>query len=358
MTTRERFYKVLHWQTPDRVPNMDFGYWTETIARWHKEGLPTHVRTGEDVERYVGLEGVEMIPYITVRNGLYPSFKRKVLGDKGEYRLIRDGEGNICRVPKKGTTIPQYVRFGLQSREDWEVYKKRLDYTDPGRIGDIKKEVAEAHAAGLPVRFNAGSLYGWLRNWMGVENLSIAILTEKKWVEEMMEHLTEMTIYLIEKTLPGLEVDVAWWWEDMCYNRGPLISPKLFKELMVPRYRRITDTLRKYGIDTNILDCDGNIHELVPGWLEGGINVMFPIESAHTDVMKLRKEFGKDVLLIGAVDKRALIKGKEAIDRELARLRPLVEQGGYIPTVDHRVPADVTFDNYLYYVERKREMLG
>ena len=258
---------------------------------------------------------------------------------------------------KKGTTIPQYVRFGLRTREDWEVYKKHLDYTDPGRIGDIKKEVAEAHAAGLPVRFNAGSLYGWLRNWMGVEDFSITILTEKKWVEEMMEHLTEMTIYLIEKTLPGLEVDVAWWWEDMCYNRGPLISPKLFKELMVPRYRRITDTLRKYGIDTNILDCDGNIHELVPGWLEGGINVMFPIESAHTDVMKLRKEFGKDVLLIGAVDKRALVKGKEAIDEELARLRPLVEKGGYIPTVDHRVPADVSFDNYLYYVEKKRELL-
>jgi uroporphyrinogen-III decarboxylase len=167
-----------------------------------------------------------------------------------------------------------------------------------------------------------------------------------------------MTLYLIEKTLPGLDVDVAWWWEDMCYNRGPLISPKLFKELMVPRYRRITDTLRKHGIDINILDCDGNIHELVPGWLEGGINVMFPIESAHTDVMKLREEFGKDVLLIGAVDKRALIKGREAIDQELARLQPLVEKGGYIPTVDHRVPADVTFDHYLYYVEKKREMLG
>jgi len=61
--------------------------------------------------------------------------------------------------------------------------------------------------------------------------------------------------------------------------------------------------------------------------------------------------------LMGGVNKLELIKGKEAIDRELERIQPLIEQGGYIPTVDHRVPADVSFENYLYYLERKKEML-
>ncbi len=359
MTTRERFNRVLHWQTPDRLPNVDFGYWDETIVLWHEQGLPPHVKTNEDVERYLGLEGVEIIPWLPVHVGLFPPFEAKVLGEEGEYNIVQDGEGNITKVPKSGaTTMPFFVKYGLETREDWLKYKERLDYSDPARIyGDVQEAVQKAHAAGMPIRFNAGSLYGWIRNWMGVENLSIAILTDKKWVEEMMEHLTEQTIYLIEKVFPGLDVDLAWWWEDMCYNRGPLISPKLFNELMVPRYRRVTETLRKYDVDINVLDCDGNIHELVPGWLEGGINVMFPIESAHTDVMRLRREFGKDLLLIGAVDKRALIQGGRAIDEELARLRPLAEEGGYIPSVDHRVPADVSFKNYLYYLERKKEVL-
>ena len=84
---------------------------------------------------------------------------------------------------------------------------------------------------------------------------------------------------------------------------------------------------------------------------------MFPIESVHTDPVRLRQEYDGDILLMGGVNKVQLAKGKEAIDEELKRLRPLVEKGGYIPTVDHRVPPDVSFENYLYYLEKKKEIL-
>jgi hypothetical protein len=151
-------------------------------------------------------------------------------------------------------------------------------------------------------------------------------------------------------------VDLAWWWEDMCYNRGPLISPRIFRDLMVPRYHRITEALRMRGIEINVLDCDGRINELVPGWLEAGINCMFPLEVAHTDAYALRSEF-PSVLLLGGVDKIALIAGKQAIDAEMKRLRPLVDLGRYVPCVDHRVPPDVTYDNYLYYLEAKERLL-
>jgi Uroporphyrinogen decarboxylase (URO-D) len=359
MNTRERFNNVLHWQKPDRIPIMDFGYWGETILEWHKQGLPHDIQTGKQLEQHLGLEGTENIAYVPVRNGLFPSFEREVLEEQGNKLLIRDDEGNTCRVLKDREGMSQYVSYGLETREDWEVYKReRLDCTLPQRIGDVQKAVAEAHDAGMPVLFNAGSLYGYLRNWMGLENFSIALMTEIEWVEEMMEHLTQMTLYLIEKALPGADIDVAWWWEDMCFNKGPLLSPKLFEELMVPRYQRITDALKKQGIDVNVLDCDGNIHELVPGWLRGGINCMFPLESLHTDVLELRKQYGHDLLLFGGVNKIPLAKGREAIDKELQRLRPLVEEGGYIPTVDHRVPPDVSYENYLYYIEKKREMFG
>ncbi len=358
MTTRERFNKVMHWQRPDRVPNMDFGYWDDTIVAWHSQGLPEDVKTNEDVERYLGLEGTDSIPTLPVINGLHPRFECKVLEDKGERQIIRNDEGTICEVFKSRSSIPRFIKYGMETREDWEVYKReRLDYTREDRIGDVASVVREARESGMPLRFTAGSLYGWLRNWMGLENFSIAIKTEREWVEEMMEHLTEMTLYLIERALPGLEVDVAWWWEDMCYRGGPLLSPRDFHELMVPRYKRITDALRKHNVDVNVLDCDGQIYKLVPGWIEGGINCMFPIEVAHTDPIRLREEHGENVLLLGGVNKVELAKGKEAIDQEMARLRPLVERGGYIPTVDHRVPPDVSFANYLYYVEKKKEVL-
>jgi uroporphyrinogen decarboxylase len=182
-------------------------------------------------------------------------------------------------------------------------------------------------------------------------------MTDRVWVDEMMDHLTDLTLAMIARAIPDASVDVVWWWEDMCYNKGPLMSPRMFREMLVPRYRKITGAMRKHGVSINVLDCDGRIHELVPGWLEAGINCMFPLEAAHTDAYRLRAEFGDRILLFGGVDKRALIGGRDAIDREIARLMPLVEQGRYIPCVDHRVPPDVTFPNYLYYLERKETLL-
>ena len=337
---------------------MDFGYWSETIDIWHKQGLPENIKDSRDVERYVGLEGAEIIPWVPIINGLYPTFKYKILEDKGETQIIQDGSNSICEMSKKNSSIPRYIKFGLETRKDWEIFKnEHLDYRRPDRIGDVKKAVEEAHAAGMPVRIDAGSLYGWLRTWMGLENISIAIMTDRGWVEEMMEHLTQMTLYLLEKVMPGLEVDSAWWWEDMCYNHGPLCSPQVFEELMVPRYKRITEVLKKYGVTVNVLDCDGQIYELVDGWLRGGINCMFPIEAAHTDPLVLRKKYSRKLLLFGGVDKVKIAQGKKTIDKEMEKLRPLVEDGGFIPCFDHRVPPDVSFANYKYYLEKKKQIL-
>jgi hypothetical protein len=358
MTVREQLLAVFRGQTPGRIPDVEFGYWSETLTSWHRQGLPTSVVTDAAAEVHFGLDGVTLFQELPLRNGLFPAFQRTLLSKDGDRELIMDEEGNTCEVISGASTIPRYVRFGLETRQDWERLKQeRLNPHEAGRVGDLDSAVLAAAEHGRPVFFHAGSLYGWLRNWMGVEGFSVAVMTDRPWIEEMMDHLTELTLDLINRALPSQGVDLGWWWEDMCYNRGPLLSPRLFEELMVPRYERITRALRGHGIEINVLDCDGRIHELAPGWLESGINCMFPLEAAHTDAFRLRREL-PSVLLMGGVDKRALIAGREAIDAEMRRLRPLIEQGRYIPCVDHRVPPDVTHSNYCYYLEVKRRLLG
>ena len=132
------------------------------------------------------------------------------------------------------------------------------------------------------------------------------------------------------------------------------------RKWLTPRYKKITDLLRaSTAASSRIVDCDGNINCVVERWLEGGVNIMFPLEiRGGTDPYWMREKFGHDVLLMGGVDKTQLIAGKEAIDKEIERITPLVEQGGYIPHVDHRCPPDVTYENYLYYLKRKREAFG
>jgi Uroporphyrinogen decarboxylase (URO-D) len=358
MTTRERLTRVFSGLHPDRIPNVEFGYWEETITRWHSEGLPSYCTSDSSVERHLGLEGVTIFAELPVRNGLFPPFERKVIHEEADRRTIVDEEGNLCEVIAGHSSIPRYIQYGLRTRDDWEKLKgERLDPDTDGRIGDLFSMVSAARQTGKPIFFNAGSLYGWLRNWMGLEGLSVALMTDRTWVEEMMDHLTGLTLTLIERASTHLSGDLAWWWEDMCYNHGPLISPRLFHEMMIPRYRLVTGALRTCGIDINVIDCDGRIHELVPGWLEAGINCMFPLEAAHTDAFRLREEFGDRILLMGGMNKLALIAGRESIDREIERLSRLALQGRFIPCLDHRVPPDVSFENYLYYLEKKEDLL-
>jgi uroporphyrinogen decarboxylase len=149
-------------------------------------------------------------------------------------------------------------------------------------------------------------------------------------------------------------------WEDMAYNRGPLMSPQHFKRFLAPHYRRISDLLHKFGVDVIYLDCDGKIDELIPLWLDAGINCMYPIEVGtwNGDALGFRKKFGKDLLMMGGFDKHLLVQGKQHIEAEVYRLLPLVDQGGFIPFPDHRVPPDVPYDNYLYFIGLARNVWG
>jgi uroporphyrinogen decarboxylase len=128
----------------------------------------------------------------------------------------------------------------------------------------------------------------------------------------------------------------------------------------VPQYRRLVDLLHSYGVDVVFLDCDGYIEQLMPLWLDAGVNCMFPIEIGTwgADPVRYREEYGKDLLMIGGFDKRILAADKAEIEAEVRRLAPLVDQGGYIGLCDHRVPPDVPLEHYLHYVKCVREIWG
>ena len=188
----------------------------------------------------------------------------------------------------------------------------------------------------------------------------MAIALDPEWVEEMMDHLLAIYIAAVERLIAdGVQVDISGWWEDMCYNTGPLISPGMFADFMVPRYKQVTDLLRQHGVDRAIVDSDGNIHKLAPLWYEAGINILMPCEAAHTDTLTLRRENpADDLFLRGGVDKRALAKGRDAIDAELERISQVMDLGNFFPHVDHLVPPDVSYADYMYYREKKQKLLG
>jgi len=361
MNSRERFLGVLNYSRVDRVSDLEMGFWEGTLARWRQEGMPESVVDQDSASEHFGFERQEMVnvDYFAIPPLGVSNTGEGVLREDGDFIIYKDTFGNICRKPKKGHTIPQYLRYVIESRSDWERIKPRFDASLPGRFPpDWEERKRRYRHRQIPLRIQFVSLFGWLRSMMGVERCCIAFLEDRPLIEDIQEHLTNFYIELMQPVFEEIGgCDFATVWEDMCYNKGPLISPKLYAETAIPRYKRIISVLHDYGIKLVMVDCDGKIDELVPVWLEAGINVMTPVEVAHTNAEALRRKYGRELRFIGGIDKRALARGKEAIDRELQRVEALAAGGGFIPHVDHAVPEDVSYENFLYYLRRKREML-
>jgi len=358
MTGRERWLKSFHFEPVDRPVNIEFGYWEETLPIWQKSGLPEEVDTHEKGHRYFGLDFHAGAP---TPNGLIPHFEHKVIAEGDGYRDVQQGDGSVIREHAGITTstIPEHLSYPVSDRDSWNEFKKRLDPDDPARFPDAEKLKERFAERDYPLGVGAGSLFGWVRDWMGFENACMVPHLDPVLFEEMMERICDVICAVLERMLPVLQFDYAAMWEDMCFNAGPMMNPEHFDRFCVPRYRRISELCHKHGVDIIYTDCDGNIDALVPYWLKAGINGMFPLEMAGgSDPVKYRKEYGHDVLLFGGVNKRELAKGREAIDAELERLRPVVEDGGFAPHCDHRCPPDVSLENYIYYMERKVEVFG
>ncbi len=364
MNHRQRFAATMHYQPRDRVPLFDFSYWDETLEVWRTQGLPAGI-TKANIHEFFGLDfDFSRVTFATgTEMGLLPRFEELVLEDREDEQIVQQADGVRVLRKKHHASIPLHVGHLLEDRESWERhYKPRLDPSHPDRMPlDLAARVAawqNPEHGELAVPW-VGGLYGWLRDWMGVEKLSYVMYDDRPWFEEMVGTVADCIYGTLERLLSaGARIDACAFWEDMCYNAGPLMSPRLFKQILVPQYRRITDLLHRYGVDLIWVDCDGKIEKLLPLWLEAGINCMFPIEVGTWggDPVAYRREYGRDLRLMGGFDKRILAGPREGIAREIERLAPLVEEGGYIPFCDHLVPPDVPLANYLFYLETAREV--
>lgn len=361
MTHRERWNNVWQYKPVDHVPDEEFGYWDDTLRDWRAQGLPDHVTDNGVADRFFGFAPRAGV---WTHQGLIPEFESKVLEEDDRHRIIVDGSGVKHLVNKDGaSSIPRYLEFPVKDRATWEAFREHLNPDDPARQlpeDQWRQHVEHLNASEAPVILGTGSLFGWLRNWAGFEGIAMLCLDDPDLVEEMIEHLCTFIMKTIERAAREVTIDGMSFWEDMAFKNGPMISPKLFRQWMTPRYQRITDLVRRHSPHAiAFVDCDGNVMQLVEHWLAGGVNCMFPVEvAAGSDPHAMRRLWGKDVLLMGGVNKRSLAGTKADIDREVDGLLDLVAQGGFIPHVDHRVPPDVSYDNYRYYLKRKREAAG
>jgi uroporphyrinogen decarboxylase len=357
-TTRELWQSIMHYGEFDRMPVIHWTEWTETRERWYNEGLPRDIDQRGGIRKF--LDAVPHWAGVGVNVDLKPHFEEKVLEETDEYRLIRDTVGVVKKDWKNRSCIPQHVDFTFRTAADWPEFQKRLQ-PGPERIPeDLDQRIRNVEASGYAIFVPGGSMMGWIRNWMGVENMSYLMYDDPDVYAEMVDTLAELVCWGLDQVVPKMSTtpDICHGWEDICGKSGPLVSPMIFDKCVAPGYQKIRSKLDSYGIKLYSIDTDGDIEQLAGHWLEAGVNVQFPVEIGtwQADPMAYRERYGRELRIVGGFDKLALEKGRDAIDAEIERRIPLMKEGGFILMPDHLITPGVPLDDYRYYLDRVREL--
>lgn len=357
MTNRDRFFRTMRYEPVDRRPFTAVPVWHDTLARWHREGLPE----GVDPNEYLGLEPLRSTN-ISPNTGLHPPFETRTIGEDEEFLFWIDDYGRTVRDFKNHTSMPEWIDFPVKSREDLRrVIDEHLqiDNLDERFPEDWEQKVHDAAEQDTVILIDGGCYYWTLRSLTGVEQASYLFYDAQDEVDEFFERINIVVMEGIRRAMEIVKVDVVGFGEDIAYKNGPLISPTMFRQFILPRYRKVMDLAHSKGIDLTWYDSDGDLRQFIPDYLGVGINMIAPCEvAAGMAPAELRSTFGREMRLLGGIDKREIARGREAIDAELERNRPLIEEGGFIPGIDHSVSSDISWDNYRYFIDGLLRVTG
>ena len=360
MNNRERFQAAMNFEPTDKPCHIEYGFWPETYDRWKKEGLSydvvmpkwDHISRPNDLFDYF-----DVIKFAYFRLELYyvPAFEREVLEEGAGYRIIRDERGVIVREKVGSVSLPQFMEYPIENRKDYMELRERLTSSRDKRLPEnwdtMKSELCEQNHS--LVCSHMDGPFGYLRELMGLENMLMMFYDDPDLIKMMINDRVDADMELYEQPIKDTMPDFAFLWEDMCYKNGPMMSPELFCEFMLPAYKKLTDYFNSLGIKYIMVDSDGDISEMIPHWIEGGVNCLTPFEvKCGMDVREIRKQY-PELRILGGIDKHKLEGSRADIDTELHRILPeMLRSGGYCVTLDHWVHDGISLENFMYYVAK------
>lgn len=389
MTPRERIKNAIHFKKVDAIPWADF-FLEETVLKWFQQGLqPDKVTVidysmmygwgslilnwplvkGFDLTNYFGCTNMYICP-VPIDVGPIPRFKQRKVGEDGKYdEYIMETGAHAKRLRSQEYTwyaMPMFTEFPVKDKKSWEEYNKRLNPKDPRRYPkdwekDVYLKIFEEVQRGNTIISLTG-FYGFGAELMGLLDFNLAFYKNPELIHEMAEYWEYFTIETFREAAETLKdrIDLVFWWEDMAEKHGPNISPKLYKEFLLPHYKKVTGFFNKNKIDRIMMDSDGNTYPILDLAIEAGITGHWPLEvNSGMDAVTLRKRYGNKLFLAGNIDKRAVAKGGDVMRKEIDSKIPYMrESGGYIVGIDHLVPPEITLKNYTEYANYlKKEII-
>jgi len=364
-----RTFRDTYAITPgSRLYRREFGYYC--MDAWHEQGLAEDADLAElfdyDPPAKQGLGGIGWCEAAFV-----PQFDERIVEDRGEHEVVQDFAGRhvLCFKGRRNGFMPEYLDHPVKDMKTWvEDCKWRLEVDTPQRWEGFDERMATARANAATGRFVSQGLVGgymYLRSLIGPEGVMYAFYDMPDVVHDCMGTWLALADAVTARHQQHVTFDEIFFAEDICYNHGPLCSPDTMAEFLFPYYQQLVSNVRSRQLDRGRhlyvqVDTDGLATPTIPLYAEAiGLDVMSPFEAASgCDVVEIGRQY-PGLVITGGIDKRVLARGKKEIDEMVERILPAMRRrGGYIPTCDHGVPAEVSLENYLHYRKRCVELGG
>jgi len=348
MTSRERIRRALVGELPDRVPLTETSIWPDTLARWHREGLPE----GVEPAQWLGLDRLRIcVLDCSLR---LPVEQRE---ESANTYLVRDANGVLSRRFKDRYVPPQPLDYLIKTPDDWVRVRDRLS-PDAKRVPpNYAVLAASMRKDDVWFAIKPREPMWWILITMGFERALEMMLDYPDVIEEMVACQTRLNLVLLDAACQLVRPDAMWHFADLCYKNGLLFSPRLYRELVLPHVKRITAACWDRGV-IPMFHCDGKVGELAPLVIEAGYACLQPLEArAGNDVRQLKPLYGDRLTLFGNISVERLSGSVEEAEEEVQSKVPIAARGGrYIFHSDHSVPPTVPLANYRRAVELAAEL--
>ena len=297
------------------------------------------------------------IPVNTGRNGGYPN---ELIEETDEHKIWRDGLGRTMKLPKATATIALPLDFPVRTMDDWLKIKPWYAFSEDRLSADWQaaagrhREEDKVVSVGIPGGFDEP------RQLLGEEGLCIAFYEKPDLIHDILQTIGDTAFKVLERVSEAVQIDLLSVHEDMAGKSGPLAGPAHIQEFIAPYYRRIWDLLRDRGARVFDQDSDGDMNAVIDAFLEAGVNCMHPMEpAANMDIVKIRETYGTRLAFYGGIDKHVIRRSKQEIVDELEyKIPPMIETGGCVLALDHRIPNGTPLENYRFYVRKAWEIMN
>jgi uroporphyrinogen decarboxylase len=329
MNSRERVLTSLSGQQPDHVPYCEFGIdpgLVQQLMDWEPLGEQSDSTATACLERnlYSVAEAKRIASFLKLDNISYvlraPVYAHKETGTGG--RLFY-GDGMI----KTEADLPL---IQLPNPHDDGLYAEAEQFA--AQKGD--------YAACFVTRIGIfPTMLG-----MGLETFSLALYENRRFVETVLDLYTDWAAVVAERACRiGFDVFVST--DDMAHKSGPFFSPTVFRDLVLPRYRRVAEKIALPWV----VHTDGNVMVFLDDLIDVGIAGFHPVEKGAMDIRAVKKQYGDRLCLLGNVDLNTLGMGsREDVDREVQELiRDVGPGGGYIVTSGNSLASYLRPENVL-----------